>query len=137
MKDELQQQLYDRYPKIFAQRTLPITESCMAWGIEAGDGWFMLLDALCRFLQYDTDHNGYPQVVATQVKEKFGGLSFYTEGADVRQDTAISFAEALSYRICEVCGSTQDVQQTGGWIRTLCGACRSKDGKPAKEPAPA
>lgn len=61
------------------------------------------------------------QVVAAQVKEKFGGLRFYVDGGDDEIYAMISFAEAMSYRMCEECGSPGT---TGGrgWIRTLCSA---------------
>ena len=59
--------------------------------------------------------------VAVQVKEKFGGLRFYVNGATDEQYNYIRFAEAMSYRICEECGSTQDVMVYPlGWQRSLC-----------------
>ena len=77
MKPELQKKLYEKYPKIFRQKKLSMKETCMCWGIEAGDGWYDLIDQLCAQLQFNTDKNRYPQVEATQVKSKFGGLRFY------------------------------------------------------------
>jgi hypothetical protein len=63
-------------------------------------------------------------VVAAQVKEKFGGLRFYVDGADDVVHNYITFAEELSYEICERCGSTADIgQTTTGWISTLCRTC--------------
>ena len=52
-------------------------ETCMCWGIDTGDGWYDLIDTLCGLLQFNTDRNRCPQVEATQVKEKYGTLSFY------------------------------------------------------------
>jgi len=46
----------------------------MGWGIQCDDGWFNLLSVLCERLQYLTDRDGSPQLVASQVKEKWGGL---------------------------------------------------------------
>lgn len=65
----------------------------------------------------------YPQIVAVQVKEKYGGLRFYVERASREQYAVISFAEALSYHICESCGSTKNIGHTQGWITTLCEGC--------------
>jgi hypothetical protein len=42
MSPHLQNLLYERYPKIFAEHTQP--ESQMSNGIACGDGWFDLLD---------------------------------------------------------------------------------------------
>lgn len=133
MKKELQDKLYDKYPKIFRQKDLSIKESCMPWGICTDDGWYCLIDNLCGQRQFDTDHNSYPQVEAIQVKEKFGTLRFYyniiptvykhTERQYGTIDGAISFAEFFSSSICERCGSTEEVSQTKGWVKTLCKKC--------------
>lgn len=73
------------------------------------------------------ESNRYPQVVATQVKEKFGGLRFYERGASERQYAVISFVESLSYNTCEKCGSMKDIGRTEGWISTLCKDCADPD----------
>lgn len=59
------------------------------------------------------------QVVAIQVKEKFGGLRFYYNGGDEYIRGLTTMAEEMSYRICEVC-SDKAAPTQGGWIRTLC-----------------
>ena len=57
--------------------------------------------------------------VAVQVKEKFGGLRFYVNGATDKHRNFISFAESMSYRTCEECGAVGKTY-TDGWHRTLC-----------------
>jgi hypothetical protein len=123
MKKELQDKLYEKYPKIFKQKDDDMTTTCLCWGLECGDGWFDLIERLCDSLQFHTDNNNYPQVEATQVKEKFGTLSFYTSGADEYLSGYINFAESMSATICETCGTNQNVTQTKGWIKTICKKC--------------
>lgn len=88
MKPELEKILVEKYPKIFADYGKTPQESAMSWGLEVGDGWFNLIDNLCESLShlYTTGVNlgdqryvplDAPIVVASQVKEKFGGLRFY------------------------------------------------------------
>ena len=127
MKKELQDKLFEKYPKIFVQKDLGPKESLMCFGLSCGDGWFWLLDNLCRHLQFHTDRNKRPQVEAVQVKEKFGGLCFYTRNRDDYFAGCIRFAEHLSLSICESCGTTENVTQTEGWIRTICQKCLAKD----------
>lgn len=64
-----------------------------------------------------------PQVVATQVKEKFGGLCFYYCGGDDTVHGMVRMAEAMSYRTCERCGNPGKPNREG-WISTLCDGCR-------------
>ncbi len=127
MKRELDEALCAKYPKIFADRNKGMTETCMCWGFEHGDGWYWLIDQLCRNIQSYIDNNDKDsQVVATQVKEKFGGLRFYYNGGNDYVHGMVRLAESMSYHICEQCGSTKNVSQTKGWIYTLCEDCLIK-----------
>jgi len=56
MTEELQNKLYAKYPKIFAEKDLPMTQTCMNWGICCGDGWYWLIDQLCSSLQWRIDN---------------------------------------------------------------------------------
>jgi hypothetical protein len=127
MQKELESQLVKKYPKIFEMVGSSPQESCMAWGLAVGDGWYWLIDNLCSHLQGIIDNNeDVQQVVAAQVKEKFGGLRFYINSGSDEQYGAIGLAEHMSYSICEDCGTTKDVTTEGpGWIRTLCQECQS------------
>lgn len=167
MKQELDKALCEKYPLIFADRHGDMTQTCMVWGLECGDGWYNIIDALCAciqnridnrnkqiayhtrmndmiwkyahgnhepLLQYAPNHvdmyvrmgvqevpDPITQVVATQVKEKFGGLRFYYSGGDDEIDAYVTFAEVLSERTCDVCGAPGK-QSGGGWIATRCDA---------------
>jgi hypothetical protein len=127
MKQELQNKLFEKYSQIFAQTNLGPKETMMCFGISCGDGWYWLLDNLCNCLQSHIDRNNHLQIKATQIKEKFGGLCFYTQGQDDYLTGHIRFAEHLSMSICESCGTTENVTQTEGWIKTICQNCLSKE----------
>lgn len=60
-----------------------------------------------------------PQVVAIQVKEKYGTLRFYYNGGDDYIDGVIDLAEYMSSKICEVCGSPGSLNE-GPWYKTTC-----------------
>lgn len=59
------------------------------------------------------------QVVATQIKEKFGTLRFYYHGGDEYIRGLEAMAESMTSRICEDCGHPGE-SRTSGWIKTLC-----------------
>jgi hypothetical protein len=59
------------------------------------------------------------QVVADQVKEKFGTLRFYYSGGDNNIDGMVRMAESMSGVTCEECGDPGSANGPG-WIRTLC-----------------
>jgi len=142
MKQELQQQLYDKYPELFSNKDKSIMESCMGWGIECGDGWYDILSSLCWMIKQQEDNirsqteykqqkdatytSDYYPVKFDQIKEKFGGLRVYFTGGDSYIQGLVSMAESFSYKICEVCGE-RGKPNKGGWISTLCDKCRNKD----------
>jgi hypothetical protein len=106
----------------------------MAWGFECDDGWFNVIDVLCHEIQHYIDWKSKDsseeekeslQVIATQVKEKFGSLRFYYYGGDDVIEGMVSFAESLTGRTCEACGSVGH-KRGGGWIKVLCDSCEEK-----------
>ena len=175
MKPELDKQLCEKYPKIFKNRNASQMESCMHWGLEIGEGWYDIIDVLCQAATYTyttaimvdeadgkrlsiapysytniTTYHFYikpPQLVADQVKEKFGTLRFYhhleydtvllelektgkyPELKEIMNrynayfDGIVHFAETLSERTCEVTGLKGEMHVTGGgvsgWYKTL------------------
>ena len=121
MNKELQQKLYDRFPALYRQKDLPMTQTCMCWGIEPDDGWFDLIWMLSLALEDETKTTG-TVIEAMQVKEKFGGLRFYLSGATERAYNLVSAAERLSEITCEVCGKYGRVtNRTGGhWYKCVC-----------------
>jgi len=128
MHRELSMRLYERYPGVFGQRDLPPSDSLMSFGIECGDGWFGILDALCEVLTGYAAEAGTPVVEAVQIKEKYGSLSVYTRGHDRFEDGAIDLAEAFSNRICEETGAPGRPCRCGGWLRTLSPAEAARQG---------
>ena len=117
---------------IFAQKDLDKTQTAMCWGVSCGDGWYDLIDELCSNIQnhvinFNRNKSEEDHMVcqAVQVKEKFGGLCFYTYGADQYINGMVDFAESLSYSICSECGSRSEKNKSNrGWIYTLCRECK-------------
>jgi rubrerythrin len=119
MSPELEQKLYEAFPDLFAERHLPMTQSCMYWGIETGDGWYQIIYDLCTKIKEEDVH-------FTQIKEKFGLARVYVDNWTDEVSKAINEAEDQSAITCEYCGTQENVSQEGSWIKTLCPFCRGK-----------
>lgn len=155
--NEYDNMMCEKFPKIFAQRHLPMTETCMCWGFDVGPGWYELIHDLCVKLQTIERSSGL-EIQALQVKEKFGTLRFYFhvglgEGivldepvvkiwSDIVFDL-VNNAESKSAYTCETCGEWAKVRDDYGWLRTLCSEHyneflekRQKDNKEEKMPLP-
>lgn len=95
------------------------------YGIECGSGWHKLLEPVFEYIeQYNKEHEEKIEVL--QVKEKFGGLRFYTNFHTEELRKLIEEAEDKAYKTCELCGSTENTGRTGGWITTCCKECAMK-----------
>lgn len=121
MRKELDDLLCAIAPKLYAQRNLPASRTCMCWGFP-GDGWFgLLLEASVALEEFD--------VQAVQVKEKFGTLRLYLAGPDSNDERVhaiVRRAEERSCVECEECGAAGE-RRGGGWILTLCDAHYTPD----------
>lgn len=107
-----------KYPHIFP-KDRPVEFSI-------GEGWHHLVDVLCDGIQTYCDKNKdkVEQVVATQVKEKFGGLRFNYMGGDTTIDALVSMIEFVSLSHCELCGDKAGpTRAIHGWVVTRCDAC--------------
>jgi len=120
MKKELQEELFAIAPEWF--RRDDIKSSLMCFGFEVGDGWFDLLKELILQIK---EEKPAPDFEVAQVKEKFGGLRFYAHGGSDKINAIITFAENLSYKICETCGGRGEANKQG-WISVLCATCRAE-----------
>jgi hypothetical protein len=113
-----------------------------------GAGWHNILDVLFGMLSYDVEKarrelqhamenptNKYIKPIAeleanldkaleelptiVQIKEKFGGLRFYTNGNTDIHDAYINFAERMASQTCERCGCPGSLRNSS-WMKTLC-----------------
>jgi len=148
MKQELDRLLCEKYPKMMVNRNLPMTETCMCWGFDCGDGWYNILNQLMGNIQHHIDWKekqrnwntewnkehpdelrvipeSIPQVTLDQVKEKFGTLRFYYSGGDDIIDGMVRMAESMSGVTCEGCGNVGE-RKGGGWVHTYCEPCETK-----------
>jgi hypothetical protein len=139
MSPELEKEILDKYPRLFPieERGDKNQQSLMYYGFSCGDGWYQIIDSLCRNIQFYNDqqqHNLDPedfehyQVVVEQVKEKFGSLRFYVRGGDEYVYGMIRMAEAISAKTCEYCGAKAEIT-TKGWIKNICLKCNDKNKK--------
>ena len=127
MTPERDAELCERYPTIFRDRHGDPQVTCMGWGLACGDGWYDIIDRLCTRLQAIAEAGG-GQIIADQVKEKYGTLRFYWHSVDLSDPwpevamCCVDVAERASAQTCERCGQAGELRP-GGWLVTRCDAC--------------
>ncbi len=126
MREELEQKIVAQWPDWFDVHGDP-TRTGMAHGFHCEDGWFDLLYSLCERLAplvaelNATLHGERFEVM--QVKQKMGGVRFYTSHHTPAIDTVIEDAQRESLRTCEHCGGAGILRNNAGFLVTLCDAC--------------
>lgn len=105
-------------------------------------GWVKIVEGLLVALD---DIPSWKREYVDQIKEKFAGLRFYyhepedgfTTEDHVRIKLLVNRAEALAWKTCEVCGTTEDVtQRSTYWVHTQCLECWEHRGERYKRLAP-
>lgn len=136
MNQEKSKKLFVRFSFFHPEQS--VNNSLMSFGFECDDGWFQLLWNLCEEVEKQLEKELDPKDVTKallnndhgfevlQVKEKFGGLRFYTNAASPEIYTLIDKAENKSYKICETCGHEGENIQISGWYKVICKECKKK-----------
>jgi hypothetical protein len=125
MREELELALIQDFPDLYWQHELSPSETSMCFGFEVGDGWEPLIRELSEKIyslvqKYNStlETEDYKFAVI-QVKEKFGGLRYYTNWHIEEIQNIINEYEGRSYSTCEECGKPGEASGKN-WIVTLC-----------------
>ena len=140
MRRELEEELQELAPTFLQEMNCNELESCMAFGIECGDGWFVPLKNFCEKAEALNRTMPDKVFVAKQIKEKFGEIRVYfglvEKGKEPWDASAVrdeekekQFKELLDKlyeecdKKCEDCGAKGEMTVLNGWYRTLCKNC--------------
>ena len=95
------------------------------FGAECGEGWKCLYEPIIKWIEkYNINKDKEQQIEIHQIKEKFGGLRFYCNFYTDELIEMIRNAEQESFRVCEFCGTKENVGHTiSGWYTTCCEKC--------------
>lgn len=116
MKTELTEKFDQEFPEFFQDIYLEIL-----------DGWFDLLWDLCLKIREEINKSNLKDFKFTQIKEKFALLNVYCYGENEYIRKLISEVLLKSGKICENCGTKENVTKEGKWwIKTFCKDCRLK-----------
>lgn len=82
MNSQLTQRLYADFPSLYRGQAKPPTESSMCWGIECGDGWYLLINELSKQLVAHLEQRPELDFEFTQIKNKNHSLRIHYRGGD-------------------------------------------------------
>ena len=153
MRKELEEQLYAIDPVFFRQKDLDMTQTCMCWGIECGDGWY---EPIKKLVEKTAVLNRVLAplnlcINASQIKSKFAEFRCYwvpnvlndkvdfplsdeqmaiMDTVHHLMDDAVSGCEEECNRTCELCGKNDTfkdgISVCGSWLTVKCLECAQK-----------
>lgn len=99
-------------------KTCPIDEGIEIACDSVGPGW----GSIVRSLMADLLDLGWDGTLL-QIKEKFGGLRFYTGSLTDSMWIRLTQAEEESQVTCDACGGPGQTTSFHGWLVTKCPGC--------------
>ena len=137
MNKTLDSKLVKVFPTLYRDRHASMMATCMCWGFDCGDGWYKIiwdlsekLEPICKKLTEKLTKEQKEmgaRYCASQVKEKYGTLSFYMTFYDEPVESLVRKAEKKSGKTCEQCGAQGTLWNDFGWMSTRCDKCHKKD----------
>lgn len=123
-----------KFPHLFASRYADMRETAMCWGFDCGNGWYRIIrDASAKLepliiaaIAKDPKAWEFGYFRASQIKEKYGTLRFYTSGMTPEMDAIVDKAESQSSKTCERCGKPGKIRGRG-WVYTRCTPCWKRE----------
>lgn len=115
MNNKYTKDLISLYPELFGG---------YEFTFECGDGWYELLKECIKEIKSICEDQKI-EIQATQIKEKYGSLRFYTDYCYEYIEPIIRRAEDQSCITCELCGNEGKIHKLH-WIQCLCDECLQK-----------
>lgn len=113
------------FPKLYTNYYKGPEVSPMYFGFDCGDGWYQLVYNLSKRVDklLKKESKAFQAgFTVDQVKQKFGGLRFYTSIHSDAIQKEIDKAETKSFETCEECGKPGKLRGTH-WVQTVCNSC--------------
>ena len=122
MNPENTARLFERFDHLYRGRHLPDTQNLMGYGFQCGDGWFELSYELSEQIEaYCQQHPEAAELIAVQIKQKFGELRFHVCPLVPAIQQMIEQARVQSRQTCERTGKPGEMcRDPNGYYQTLC-----------------
>ena len=139
MDSQKTNELYEKFPHLYRERTAPLESSKMAWGFQCEDGWYKIIYEMSKKINKTSVEGEFAPAITEVSRNKDGTL--YVEARNLTPPVAdiITTATEQSRLTCEFCAYTPAFLRTSkgsheGHI--ACGRCLRKATPATKGKAP-
>ena len=132
-------ELYEKFPPLYRERTAPLESSKMAWGFQCENGWYKIIYEMSKKIEKISKEGEFAPAIAEVSRHEDGTL--YVAVSNITPPVAdiVTSATEQSRLTCEFCAYTPAFLRTtngpySGHI--ACGRCLRKVTPATKGKAP-
>ena len=122
-------ELYERFPHLYRERTAPLESSKMAWGFQCENGWYKILYEMSTKIDKISVEGAYAPAITEVSRNKDGTLYVETRNLTPPVADIVTGATEQSRLTCEFCAyAPAFVRTTKGPVKghIACGRCLRK-----------
>ena len=129
MDSQKTNELYEKSPHLYRERTAPLESSKMAWGFQCEDGWYKIIYEMSKKINKTSVEGEFAPAITEVSRNKDGTLYVETRNLTPPVADIITSATEQSRLTCEFCAYTPAFLRTNkgphkGHI--ACGRCLRK-----------
>jgi len=126
MDSQKTNELYEKFPHLYRERTAPLESSKMAWGFQCEDGWYKILYDMSKRITKISNDNDHAAAITEISRHEDGTLKIVLRNPSPHVDTIVTGTREQSRLTCEYCSYSpahirSNGRQTKGHV--TCGRC--------------
>ena len=145
MDSQKTNELYEKFPHLYRERTAPLESSHMAWGFQCENGWYKIIYEMSKKIDKIATEGEHAPAISLVSRHEDGTL--YVAVSNITPPVAdiVTRATEQSRLTCEFCAYTPAFLRTtkgphkghiacGRCLRKATGAPKGKAPKPKRKP---
>lgn len=135
MNNHKTNELYEKFPHLYRERTAPLESSGMGWGFQCEDGWYKIIYEMSKQIAKISKEGDFAPAISLVSRHEDGTLYVAVSNITPAVADIVTRATEQSRLTCELCSYTPAFLRSaatnlGGHI--ACGRCVEKSKTPHK-----
>ena len=132
-------ELYEKFPHLYRERTAPLESSEMAWGFQCENGWYKIIYEMSKKIDKISTRGEHAPAISLVSRHEDGTLHVAVRNITPPVADIVTAAIEQSRLTCEFCAYTPAFLRTTKGPHTghiACGRCLRKSARTPKGKAP-
>jgi hypothetical protein len=145
MDSQKTNELYEKFPHLYRERTAPLESSHMAWGFQCENGWYKIIYEMSKKIDKISTEGEHAPAISLVSRHEDGTLYVAVSNTTPPVADIVTRATEQSRLTCEFCAYTPAFLRTtkgphkghiacGRCLRKATGAPKGKASKPKRKP---